>query len=247
MGEGLKVVVAEDEPYNRKRLARLLREAACDVVAELPDGPAVLEWLEAGGEADALFLDVQMPGASGLDVAQDLPRRIPVVFVTAFTEHAIPAFEADALDYLLKPATAERLAKTLARLRERLATPLPAVPRTQGPLRYAVKAGEGVLFLDLARTSHFVFQDDEVFAFLSGERYRTLWKSLTEVEGAFPEGLLLRAHRHLLIRPEAILGARTGTFGRMLVRVAGGLELDVSRGAAPRLRERLGLPDRGRS
>src|SRR5512145_2628335 len=161
----LKVVVAEDEPFNRKRLSRLLREAGCEVAAELPDGPAVLEWLEGGGQADALFLDIEMPGASGLEVALDLPRHLPVVFVTAYAEHAVKAFETAALDYLLKPATAERLETSLQRIRERLEkAPAPGA-RASAPQRYPIRAGDGLVLLDLAKTTHFIFEDDSVWSF----------------------------------------------------------------------------------
>jgi len=240
MAERLRVGVAEDEPFNRQRLTRLLREAGCEVVAELPDGPSVLEWLDEGGQADVLFLDIQMPGATGLEVAQALPRGLPVVFVTAFAEHAVPAFEAAALDYLLKPATAERLEVALARVRERLAQRGPARAQT----RYPVRAGDGLVFLDLARTSHFLFEEDAVWAFANGERFRTTWKALTEVEAAFPPPALLRGHRHLLVRPEAVVGAKAGDSGRLIVRVQGGLTLEISRGAAPGLKERLGFRER---
>ena len=242
MPEPLKVVVAEDEPFNRKRLSRLLREAGCEVAAELPDGPAVLEWLEGGGQADALFLDIEMPGASGLEVALDLPRHLPVVFVTAYAEHAVKAFEAAALDYLLKPATAERLEVSLARIRERLERG-PAQAARGGSQRYPVRAGDGLVLLDLAKTTHFSFEDDSVWAFVNGERFRTTWKSLTEVETAFPS--LVRGHRHLLIRPEAVVGIKAGEFGRLLVRLQGNVTLEVSRGAAPGLKERLGLGEKG--
>ena len=243
MPEPLKVVVAEDEPYNRKRLSRLLREAGCEVVAELPDGPAVLEWLQGGGQADALFLDIEMPGATGLEVALDLPVQLPVVFVTAYAEHAVKAFEAAALDYLLKPATAERLELSLGRIRERLERgPAPA-PRTGATQRYPVRAGDGLVLLELARTTHFLFEDDAVWAFVNGERFRTTWKSLTEVEAAFPS--LARGHRHLLIRPEAVIGIKAGEFGRLVVRLQGNVTLEVSRGAAPHLKERLGFAERG--
>lgn len=240
MAEPLRVVVAEDEPFNRKRLARLLREAGCEVVAELPDGPSVVEWLAAGGSTEALFLDIEMPGASGLDVAQDLPKDLPVVFVTAYAEHAVKAFEAAALDYLLKPATPERLEVSLGRIRERLARG-PAQDRTCRSLRYPVRVGDGLIFLDLARTSHFLFEADTVWAFVNGERFRTTWKSLTEVAAAFPPESLLRGHRHLLLRPEAVVGLKVGAFGRLLVRMQGGVTLEVSRGTAPGLKERLGF------
>lgn len=235
----LRVLVAEDEPYNRRRMVRLLREAQCEVVAELEDGAAVLEWLEKGGEADALFLDIQMPGLTGLDVVEDLPRPLPIVFVTAFAEHAVKAFEQAAVDYLLKPVTAERLEKTLQRLRRTMGS-APEAPKAAGALRYPVKAGDGLVFLDLARTSHFLFEEGVVWAF-AGERYRTVWKSLSEAETVLAGRGLIRGHRHLLLRPEAVMGVRPGDSGRLLARITGGAELEISRGAAPLLKQRLGL------
>jgi two-component system LytT family response regulator/two-component system response regulator AlgR len=233
----LRVLVAEDEPFNRRRLSRLLREAGCEVVAELEDGPSVLDWLNRGQAVDALFLDIQMPGLTGLDVSADLPRPFPVVFVTAYAEHAVRAFEQDATDYLLKPVTADRLAATLQRLR--------ALPgredevRHAGPFRFPVKAGEGLVLVDLAKTTHFLFEDDTVWA-IAGERLRTIWKTLAEAERALGTRVI-RGHRHLLIRPGAIMGVRTADSGRLFVRLAGGAEVEVSRGAATGLKARIGL------
>jgi len=237
----LRVLVAEDEPFNRKRLTRLLREAGCEVVAELEDGPAVLDWLARGEAVDALFLDIQMPGLTGLDVVADLPRPFPVVFVTAYAEHAVRAFEQAATDYLLKPATAERLAMTLQRLRARAeaGTGRDSAARPAGPFRFPVKAGDGVVLVDLARTTHFVFEEDAVWAF-AGERLRTTWKTLAEAEAVLGSRVV-RGHRHLLLRPEAIVGVRAGDSGRLRVRLSGGAEVEVSRGAAPALKARLGL------
>jgi two-component system LytT family response regulator/two-component system response regulator AlgR len=237
-GPALRVLVAEDEPFNLRRLTRLLKEAGCDVVAELEDGSSVLAWLARGEPVDALFLDIQMPGLTGLDVTVDLPRPIPVVFVTAYAEHAVRAFEQAATDYLLKPVTAERLAATLQRLRA-LPGSGAGPARPAGPFRFPVRAGEGLVLVDLARTTHFLFDDGVVWAF-AGERLRTTWKTLAEAEAALGDRVV-RGHRHLLIRPEAVLGVRAGDSGRLLVRLAGGMELEVSRGAAPALRARLGL------
>lgn len=237
----LRVLVAEDEPFNRKRLTRLLREAGCEVVAELEDGPAVLDWLARGEAVDALFLDIQMPGLTGLDVVADLPRPFPVVFVTAYAEHAVRAFEQAVTDYLLKPVTTERLVTTLHRLRARAeaVTGRDAAARPAGPFRFPVKAGEGVVLVDLARTTHFLFEDEAVWAF-AGERLRTTWKTLAEAE-AILGSRVVRGHRHLLLRPEAIVGVRAGDSGRLRVRLSGGAEVEVSRGAAPGLKARLGL------
>ena len=210
----LRVALADDEPLARARLARLLREAGCEVRVELPDGPAVLAWLREAQEVDALFLDIQMPGATGLEVAAELADRRhspPVVFVTAFSEHAVRAFEAAG------PA----------------------------PQRFPVKAGEGHVFLDLRRTTHFEVEEEVVWAWALVQgvpgRHRTAWTTLAEVEAAFPGAELVRIQRHLLLRPEAVQGLRPIEGGRACVRVGEGLDLEVSRSVTPRLKERLGL------
>lgn len=234
----LRILVAEDEPYNLKRLVRLLREAGCVVVAELEDGPSVLEWLALNDAPDALFLDIQMPGLTGLSLVAELPRPLPVVFVTAFAEHAVQAFEQAAVDYLLKPVTTERLALCLQRLR----VPRQAVTasRNNPPLRIPVKAGDGLILIDLGKTSHFLFEDGSVWAFAGEQRLRTTWRTLAEGEAALGDRVV-RGHRNLLVRPEAVIGVRPGEFGRLKIRLMGGHEAEVSRGAAPGLRERLGL------
>jgi len=247
----LRVALADDEPLARARLGRLLREADCEVLAELPDGPSVLEWLKQGQDVEALFLDIQMPGITGLEVMAELAdgqECPPVVFVTAFSEHAVRAFEASATDYLLKPVAAERLEKALARLRQggvprrrafELKTALGASPR------FPVKAGEGHVFLELKRTTHFEVEEEIVYAWapIAGRltRQRTEWTSLAEVEEAFPAAGLLRIQRHLLLRPEAVLGLRSLEGGRATVRVAEGVDLEVSRSVTPRLKEMMGL------
>jgi len=237
----LRVALADDEPLARTRLARLLREAGCEVKAELVDGPSVLAWVKAAPEVDALFLDIQMPGATGLEVAVELAdcrNCPPIVFVTAFSEHAVRAFEAAAVDYILKPVSAERLARSLARLGEGGPKRVDTAP---APQRFPVKAGEGHVFLDLKRTTHFEVETEVVWAWAAGTRHRTAWTTLAEVEAAFPGAGLLRIQRHLLLRPEAVLGLKPLEGGRASVRVAEGLDLEVSRSVTPRLKELLGL------
>ena len=122
----LRVALADDEPLARQRLARLLTEAGCEVIQVCENGPALLAWLETDPQVDALFLDIHMPGASGMEVAAELADRKacpPVVYVTAHAEHALHAFESAAVDYILKPVAADRLEKALARLK---AGPKPA-------------------------------------------------------------------------------------------------------------------------
>lgn len=242
MMKTLRVALADDEPLARTRLARLLREAGCEVKAELADGPAVMAWLREPKDVEALFLDIQMPGATGLEVAAELAdcrHCPPVVFVTAFSEHAVRAFEAAAVDYILKPVSAERLAKTLTRLREG-GIRRPDAPQA-APQRFPVKAGEGHVFLDLKRTTHFEVEEEVVWAWVASGRHRTSWTTLADVETAFPGAGLIRIQRHLLLRLEAVLGLKPLDGGRASVRVADGLDLEVSRSATPRIKEILGL------
>jgi len=236
----LKVAIAEDEAMNLRRLTRLLEDCGCTVVAGFGNGLEMEEWLRGRPEVDALFLDIQMPGLDGLSLRASLRSDLPVVFVSAHPELAVGAFDVEATDFLLKPVTTERLAKALARVETRLRG---AQPRQQpaGPRRFPVSAGSGVLLLDLARTVYFEVEEQVVWAH-AGERYRTRWKSLGEVEAAFPDAGLLRIQRNLLIRPEAVVGLRpAGGGSRALVRLAGGIELEASRGATPELKQRLGL------
>ena len=163
-----------------------------------------------------------------------------MIFVTAYAEHAVRAFEAAAVDYVLKPVSAERLAKSLARLQERPAAHAGGHPQA-APGRYPAKAGDGHVFLELRRTSHFEVEDEIVWAWCGGSRFRTGWSTLAEVEHAFPAGGLLRIQRHLLLRPDAVLGLRPLEGGRATVRVAEGLELETSRTATPKLKDLLGL------
>ena len=238
----LKVVLAEDEPLARARLARLLRSAGCEVLAELEDGHALMAWLAGCPQVDALFLDIRMPGPSGLEVLAEVPKGLPVVFVTSNAEHAVAAFEHAAVDYLVKPVTPERLARTLERLQPgSMKAPDAAPPPSGQHLRFPVKAGDGKLLLDLRKVAFFEVVDQVVWALAGGKRCRTAWTSLSEVETAFPSVEFMRLQRHVMIRPEAVIGLRTLSTGRRMVMLAEGVELEASRSAAHHLKERLGL------
>ena len=117
-------IIAEDEPILRQqlqgKLAKLWPEL--DIIASVEDGSAALEALE-DRTPDFMFLDIQMPEMTGVEVARHVGSRSHVVFVTAYDQYAIQAFETGAVDYVLKPATEERLAVTIERLKAKLASP----------------------------------------------------------------------------------------------------------------------------
>ncbi len=129
-GAVLRLLIVDDEAPARARLRRMLAvHADVQVVGEACGGEEALQQVQAL-QPDALLLDIQMPGTGGLDVAASLPDPAPaLVFVTAFDQYALPAFDAAALDYLLKPVEPERLARALQRLRERV----PLAPRAVAP------------------------------------------------------------------------------------------------------------------
>jgi DNA-binding LytR/AlgR family response regulator len=119
-------ILAEDEPILRAQLETKLRKLwpELDIIASVEDGAAALEALE-DRMPDFVFLDIQMPEMNGVEVARHVTGRCHVVFVTAYDQYAIQAFEAGAVDYILKPATDERLATTIERLKSRVATAPP--------------------------------------------------------------------------------------------------------------------------
>ena len=142
----MRILMVDDERPARDKLRRLLAEEA-DVsdVAEARDGVEALEQV-AKFKPDAVFLDIQMPEISGIEVAASLPSPAPlIVFATAYDKYAIEAFDANAIDYLLKPYDKARLQRALLRIRERLKTPraLPAFASRQ-PLRQLLLTERGV-------------------------------------------------------------------------------------------------------
>jgi DNA-binding LytR/AlgR family response regulator len=122
-------IIAEDEPLLRAALVEQLAEAwpELDVVAQARNGREAIDRFEAT-HPDVCFLDVHMPGLSGVEVARQIGRRAHIVFVTAFDQYAVEAFTQGALDYLVKPVGPARLAETVARLKERMQGPPATIP-----------------------------------------------------------------------------------------------------------------------
>lgn len=121
MSKGPTALIAEDEPLLREALAKQLAEVwpELEIVAEARNGREALERFEAS-QPDVCFLDVHMPGLSGVEVARQIGRGAHIVFVTAFDQYAVEAFQEGALDYLVKPVEVLRLAQTVSRLKERM-------------------------------------------------------------------------------------------------------------------------------
>lgn len=161
-----RVLIADDEPLLRaelrESLALLWPEA---VVAEANDG---FEALRMARETmpDVAFLDIRMPGLNGLEVAKTFENRTHVVFVTAFQEHAIAAFEEGALDYVVKPSSPARLARTVARVRERMRTPPPDISRVMQKIQEKPQSKSvppAWLQASVGNTIHFIDLSDVIY------------------------------------------------------------------------------------
>jgi DNA-binding LytR/AlgR family response regulator len=126
-------LIADDEPLLREHLAAHLKRLwpELEIVAEARNGREAVELFDAH-EPDVVFLDVHMPGMNGIEAARCIARRAQLVFVTAFEQYAVQAFEQGAIDYLVKPFDEARLADTVQRLQRRSAAPLPAAAAPEG-------------------------------------------------------------------------------------------------------------------
>jgi two-component system response regulator LytT len=205
----LRALIVDDEPHVRNELAYALKRVDDEI--EFEESATAVDALGRlqSERFDVVFLDIRMPGLSGLDampVIAKLPHRPQVVFVTAHGDHAIDAFELEATDYLLKPVSAERLAKTLLRLRARRA-PLEAAPIAASPARFPVEL-DGRTLLVRPDDIRYVSADGhnvKVHMFESEFRYRG---TLGECASRLQSRGFMRVHRAYIVNPEHVVEVR---------------------------------------
>ena len=256
MTSPLRAAIADDEPAARRLLSELLAEVPeVEVVGEARDGDEaaaiVRQAAEAGRPLDLLFLDVRMPGLDGFEALAALAEAdvaLPaVVFTTAYDAHAVRAFEAGAVDYLLKPLAGSRVRTAVDRVLERrrprpTASEIAAVAEAaRGPDRLLVRAGGRLVALDTA---------DVVWVEAAGN-YARLWTAaapdapgptylagvgLGEVERRLPAGQFVRVHRSSLVALGALRQLESDGNGGYVALLEGGHEVRVSRTYAEALR-----------
>jgi len=246
-GSKVRVVVVDDEPLARDVLRELLvAHPDVAIVAECANGFEAVKAVADLGP-DLLLLDIQMPKLDGFDVLELLGPAIPVIFVTAYEEYALRAFEVHAVDYLLKPFGAERLAEALARARARLGTgggppvrELVADARPDRvPLRRVLIRDRSDVHVIPVGTIDFVESQDDYAAIHAGGRTYLKEQPLAELEAALDPQTFVRIHRRFILNLTRLARLElTSTESRHAI-LADGTELPVSRSGYARLRELL--------
>ena len=246
----VRALIADDEPLMREQLRARLAELwpELDIVAEAKNGAEAVELVSAE-RPEVVFLDIRMPAKSGIEAAREiaaLPGRVPeIVFVTAYDQYAIDAFEAGVLDYVLKPAERERLARTVERIRARLAAP-PDIGNVQQALASLAEKLAPPARLQWIQasigTEIRMIPVEDVLYFVSDEKYTRVQtaqqealirKPIKELLAELDPAQFWQIHRSTLINTRAIAGVTRDERGRQMVTLKGRPEkLEVSRSYA---------------
>jgi two-component system, LytTR family, response regulator len=247
-------LVADDEAPARQRIIDLLcRDSRVAAIIEAPDGLSAIEIIQ-NRKPDLIFLDVQMPELNGLEVIAEVgAERMPLtVFVTAYDEHAIRAFEANALDYLLKPFSDERFEMTMARVSRRMdehsvrefgrriLRMVSAAPRADPPLdRLVVKSGGSTRFVRVADIDW--IEAAGVYANLHIGGKELLYRAaLNELAERLDPVRFIRVHRSAIVNIESILRLEPISHGEFEVILKDGSKPRISRTYRGQLEKRLG-------
>ncbi len=246
MSASLRVLIVDDARLARRELRTLLAAipwVAC--VGEADDVPAAREAI-LREQPDLVLLDVQMPSGEGFDVLDGLETVPMVVFVTAYDQYAVRAFETNALDYLVKPVEAGRLQAALERGRERLSAP--AAPTATGSVRDALGAEDQVFLRDGERCWFVAL--GEIRKVVVEGNYARLWfrdqnavlaRSLSTLEARLSPALFFRANRNTLVNLRRVRAIEPSLGDGYDLTLDDGSQVEVSRRQARELRERLAL------
>jgi DNA-binding LytR/AlgR family response regulator len=248
----IRTLLVDDEDLARSALRQALASAAdIEIVGESKNGVEAIEMI-GDLRPDLVLLDIEMPGFDGFEVVQQLATPPVIVFVTAYDEYAVRAFEANAIDYLLKPVQPERLERALARVRRRIPAEIHerntelqdmrtvARERT-GPLRrIAGRRGKRIVIVPLRDVIRVEIEDKLVFAITASDRL-LIEKTITELEAMLEPAGFLRISRGELVNLETVKELVPWFSGTWRVKLTNGEERDVSRERARQLKEAMGI------
>lgn len=229
-----RAIVAEDEAPQREELCAMLRAAwpELDIVAECEDGLAALQALEQH-RPDVAFLDIRMPGVSGLEVARAAGTRCHVVFITAYEEYALRAFDEGAVDYLQKPVARDRLRLAVERARTRVASGrsvdigalLDLVQSRLSPARAGIKwitasVGNTVKMFSIDEVLFFQAQD-KYTRVVTGDSEGHIRTPLKELLPSLDSGAFWQVHRSVIVRVGAIRSVEKDADGKLYLALRG--------------------------
>jgi len=240
------VMIVDDEDLARHVLRQLLAQhAELEIVAECANGLEAVKSV-AEKKPEIIFLDVQMPKLTGFDVLELIGNDVPVIFVTAYDQYAMRAFEVHAVDYLLKPVGRERFEAALARAKSRIGQKMPrgedlavaARPPQQFLERLVVKDGTKVTLIPIAKLDFAEAQDDYVSLASAGKKHLKQ-QTIASLEASLDPDSFVRIHRSYLVNLERV--ARIEPYGKdsRLAILQDGTRLPVSRAGYARLKALL--------
>lgn len=247
-----RVFLVDDEPLALRRLARMLEATGrVEIVGQSPDPVAAIDAISAAIDLDLVFLDISMPELDGFEVCARLPPDVMVVFTTAHDEHALRAFQTNAIDYLVKPVRDDQLARALDKLdrlrelpasdaREQLARAMASIASARAPERIASRLGDKIHLIDLERVTHFVAEDKLTYA-ITPERSFVIEPTIAALEERYAPAGFFRIHRATLVRLSAIVELASTTDGTRVRLGDGKTELAVARERTRALKDKLGL------
>jgi DNA-binding LytR/AlgR family response regulator len=228
----LRVLIVDDEPPARERLRHLLEKiGGVKIVGEATDGKEAVRSIETLGP-DVVLMDIQMPGLDGMRVLEALDDPPAVIFSTAYDRYAVPAFDLEAVDYLLKPYSAQRLERALQRARKLLQGARGTgseqrIPALHGRTTLLVPPGQ-IVFLSIEESVVFLIRED-------GEKL-ICEMNLRDLEEALPASSFFRVSRQSIVNLAAIEGLTPLPEGCLELKMKGGRRVEVSRRRARHLR-----------
>jgi two-component system, LytTR family, response regulator len=245
MTDPIKTLIVDDEPHARAILAEYLADyPQFSVVAECANGYEAVKAV-AEHKPDLLFLDIQMPKLDGFEVLELLDAKPKVVFVTAYDEYAVRAFEVHALDYLLKPYTAERFAAVVARAEEAVRGSasqslgeVAAAARKKPLQRIAFRQGGTIEVVPVQRIDYIEAHDDYVHVFTRGNKHAKQ-QTLGELEQLLDPTRFVRVHRGYIVNLESLARVEPYAKDSRVIVLKDGSRIPISRAGYERLKALL--------
>jgi DNA-binding LytR/AlgR family response regulator len=246
----IRTLLVEDELNSMERLKSLLAgQPEVEIIGEAHDGLQAIEKIDAL-KPELIFLDIQMPGAGGFEVLERITHKPMVVFMTAYDQFAVKAFDANALDYILKPSTAERVAEAVTRALEGrrviddqlLAVLRASVDRAGFLRRFAVSRGDEILIIPESEVYCFRAEEKCVFLCTYNEEH-SYDMTLKELESRLDPEVFFRIHKSHIVSLDKVRKVQRWFHGDLVVQLedADKSELKVGRSYREELRKRLNL------